>query len=516
MLGRVETSATPSSSEIRRNRRVAAFLVLACGLCLFVWVHPWYDPTNDGSMYIATARSLVAGEGYTYLGESFRIRPPGFSLLLAPLIALAGTNFLAINVFVSLFGVLAIVALFFFCAPRLGTWLALLVALVVWINPGFQRLCNQVMSDVPGIASVLLALLAERRLQRRPLFAEGGWKRQLLFGAAVALAGHVRTSVFLLLPAILAARCLGRFTRNGEGEPWRPWVLGNVLFVLGAIALIAPWSVRNAWQAPEGPADQTRLYDYSSGMWHRDMGDPNSERLSLAEIGARFPERAVQIGASLGSRLVRNERSAGANAWAVFFIVCTAMILVRRREAAELYVLANLVVVAFYFGFASRLMLPCWIFALPATVEVLRGTVRIFLRPGLTDAVVALALVVFAVRDAHPRRGWENIENLHRAYVSVAEEIEQRAPEGKLGAYRAWHLAAHLDRDVYGFEQVQRRAGEPNACEEIIDKYGVETVVLLPLGLPSLLLPEYTRLETYLENRYGAVPGPLKLVRVRP
>jgi hypothetical protein len=42
-------------------------------------VHPWYDATNDGSMYIATARALLAGEGYSYLGSPFLIRPPGFS-----------------------------------------------------------------------------------------------------------------------------------------------------------------------------------------------------------------------------------------------------------------------------------------------------------------------------------------------------------------------------------------------------------------------------------------------------
>jgi len=85
-----------------------------------------------------------------------------------------------------------------------------------------------------------------------------------------------------------------------------------------------------------------------------------------------------------------------------------------------------------------------------------------------------------------------------------------------LGAYRAWDLSVYLGRAVYGFEQVQRRAGRPGACEELIDKYGIDTVVLAPVGLPALLLPEHTRLETYIENRYGSSRERLKLIRVRP
>ena len=76
-----------------------AFALLAIGLLAsLVWtVHPWYDPENDASMYVATARALVGGEGYSYLGMPFSMRPPGWPVLLAPLIATLGTSFLALN-----------------------------------------------------------------------------------------------------------------------------------------------------------------------------------------------------------------------------------------------------------------------------------------------------------------------------------------------------------------------------------------------------------------------------------
>ena len=130
--------------------------------------------------------------------------------------------------------------------------------------------------------------------------------------------------------------------------------------------------------------------------------------------------------------------------------------------------------------------------------------------------LIALLLLALACMDFQPRKGWKNIQERHETFAAVSDEIQRRAPDAVLGAYRAWDLAVHLNRAVYGFEQAQRREGRPNACEGIIDKYGIDTVVLVPLGLPALLLPEHTRLETYIENRYGPAPDPLKLIRVRP
>jgi lipopolysaccharide export LptBFGC system permease protein LptF len=41
-------------------------LLAAVLVGLNLWVHPWYDPINDAIVYIGTAQSLAAGEGYTY------------------------------------------------------------------------------------------------------------------------------------------------------------------------------------------------------------------------------------------------------------------------------------------------------------------------------------------------------------------------------------------------------------------------------------------------------------------
>ena len=43
--------------------------------------------------------------------------------------------------------------------PLAGPAVAFFVALAVWLNPGFQKLCLQVLSDVPGAALILICLV---------------------------------------------------------------------------------------------------------------------------------------------------------------------------------------------------------------------------------------------------------------------------------------------------------------------------------------------------------------------
>jgi len=60
-------------------------LVLVCIATLPFLVHGWFeanDETNDAAIYVACARSILAGDGYSYLGVPFTIRPPaGLSMV---------------------------------------------------------------------------------------------------------------------------------------------------------------------------------------------------------------------------------------------------------------------------------------------------------------------------------------------------------------------------------------------------------------------------------------------------
>src|SRR5829696_7692856 len=107
---RARPPAEPDRPWTRLDRALFAALLALLSLSLLWLVHPWYEAssgngsgTNDASMYILCAKSLLAGEGYTYLERPFTVRPPGFSLLIAPLIAWRGLDFHALNLLVGSF-----------------------------------------------------------------------------------------------------------------------------------------------------------------------------------------------------------------------------------------------------------------------------------------------------------------------------------------------------------------------------------------------------------------------------
>src|SRR5262245_52776649 len=207
----------PHDARARLARRLAAlFVALVVAGSLFWSVHPWYDPTNDGSMYIATARALVRGEGYSYLGIPFLIRPPGFSCLIAPILWARGTDFLALNLEVSLFGALGVFLFHLLLRARAGLVAATFVPLVLWFNAGYQELCNQVMSDVPGWTLLGACFLLERRCAKR----RTEWT-ELALGAAIGLSSYVRAGNLLLVPAFLCAGAARELFRSPERTGWR-------------------------------------------------------------------------------------------------------------------------------------------------------------------------------------------------------------------------------------------------------------------------------------------------------
>lgn len=459
-----------------RVERVTLALLLA-GLALsLLWVvHPWYDAANDGSMYLLTARSLLRGEGYSMLEIPFVIRPPGFTLMLAPILWARGLDFHAFNLLVNAFGLVACFFLYLFARERIGRANATLVVLLLWLEPGFRRLCNQTMSDVPGLALILGCLVLERLLDRRP-----GWRRDIVLGLAIGLSAYVRTNLVLLVPAILCARILRKRDREERVDTLPERLRGTAIVGLTVFLCLVPWQVRNAGIELDTPVDQTKLASYGSGMWHVDPGDPESRRLSLGEVLARVPEQSAEIIETLGRRMSSAE---GFELPVTFLLLGSLLwVLWKRRETAEFFAFGYLCVLLVYFGFIPRLVLPILALGLIATVELLRdlsaraaGPAR---RVGAERAVtMVLALVLLVEADARPdwdqlREKHETLEETVRAFESLVDE------DAVLASHRAWHYALLMDRPIRAMEFAVEREGDPAAVESILDKYGVDTVLL--------------------------------------
>ncbi len=497
-----ERDIEPAPAAWTRTRLAAFALFVASSLASLAWIaHPWFDLSVDASIYLLTTESLLAGDGYTYLGEPFSIRPPGFSVLIAPLLATYGTDFRALNLFIGVWGVAGVVLLLWYQRARLGFWLALLVALAVWWNPGYQRLSTQTMSDVPGAALLLACLLVERWAR-----AARSVRRDLVLGLCIGLSSYVRSLLILLVPAILLSRLLLR--DRAFDASWRRFAARRML-PLAAVALLAlaPWSLRNRLEASAAPAEQTRLHSYRVALLHVDPADPGSPLLGPSEILARVPLRMHQVMSVLGSRM-RNDYVGKGDPAGEFqpahagLALCAlggaAIALWRRREPAELFVFGSLAVIVTYFGFGGRLLLPVHLLAFPAAVEVARDAVarRAGARAG---GVAAGALVLLLLGfDAGPRRDLYEIEREHRTHAELGRSVASAVgPDVRLAAPIGANYSVFLGRPVYNLEYAALHNRPIAAVDRVIERHRVGAVVL-----PSWT-PHDDRLASHLRGRYG-------------
>ena len=456
-----------------------AFLVIACTSLAWL-VHPWYERANDATLYLLTARSLANGDGYSYLGEPFTVRPPGFSALLVPFVRGAHVDFHAVNLYVSAYGVACLAFLFALSRKRLGAWLAFALCLALWFNPAWQRLCNTVLSDVPGTALLLACLLVEHEFGRAH---RGSWTRDALLGFAVGLASLVRSMNVLLVPAIACARVCEAWSDGARGKALAARIARRLLpLAAGAAVALAPWSLWSAANRPEGAVDQLYVHSYSTAMWHTDIGDPRSALRPTNEILGRIPERAEKLAALLGSRLQAPETGAVELVLGGLAFAGVLLALGRRRGAGEFFVVGAACMLLVFVSFLDRHALPVWLLAMVAALEgfvYVMGKLR-------TPAILARAAAVAAVASAawvdwSPRRNWDVIEASHaqmsRYCAAVAKELPADArPAAQLG----WHYALYLGRPVWSLTMEEKRNG-PLAIGALLEKHRIDTVLLSDL-----------------------------------
>ena len=482
----------------RRSLVLLAVLALLMLGSLPFLVQSFYevsDETNDASMYILSAQALVRGEGYAYLGQPFIARPPGLSFLIAPIVAWRGLDFAAMHLVVSLFGVAGALLLFVWTRPRVGDAVAAALGLSLWLNPGYQHFSNQVMSDVPGAALVLAILVAERWAARSP-----SARRELCLGALIGLATYVRTVCVLLLPAILAARVLANLRASEPRLSWPDCLRKRAaLASLACVLVMLPWSVRNALVAPPPPTDQNFIYSYWTGIFHADAGDPGSPTRPLSELASIFPERMRAIADLLGARLEGDVTAVPAWVLGLWIAACVAFLLVRRARSSEILFCLVAVVLVTYFGYRVRLGLPMYVVGLAAWAEVHLALAARFLGMPRARAGVTAALLALTALDFRPRSSRNEIELEFERERAQARAFAEAVPDdSRLGARVGWHYALLLERPIWSLRFAIDRSPKKNvaAMEGVIDKYGLDTVLIGPSKIESFYLP-------YLTATYG-------------
>ena len=213
------------------------FIVALLAVLLFVLAYPLPVVHDDAVEYLALARNLASGNGFTVDGSIPAVyRPPLFSALLGGWFFLTGTSSVAsAAIFQSLvhaLGVLAAFLLFLELAPSLA-W-ATGGALFLAMNPLLVTRVVFVLQEPTLLLFTTLSAHLSVRMVKAPSVP-----RAALTGAAWGLCTLAKMGAWFA-PFMLLAICFlpGRLRRK-----WRGIEAAVVLACFTAV--IAPWTIRN-------------------------------------------------------------------------------------------------------------------------------------------------------------------------------------------------------------------------------------------------------------------------------
>ena len=269
-----EPTETPRGSGRRRFVLGLSLIALAGLVVRVVYVLGWKNPGpayGDALYYHWGANYLADGEGYLHplqlLWEGLRIpgadHPPGYMTVLAAFSLVGLQTFLQHQLVSCLLGTAGVVAMGLAGRRIGGERVGYLVALATALSPNVWFHDAAVMSEtlVVGTTGAVL-LTAYRWWDRRTLEAA------LWFGAAVGVAGLVRSEALLLGPAIALPLAVGAWRRAGGDDPTavaaRARAIGLQVAAAGGLAvlLLAPWAVYNLTRF-EHPVPLSAQFDHT-------------------------------------------------------------------------------------------------------------------------------------------------------------------------------------------------------------------------------------------------------------
>jgi len=134
----------------------------------FFFLNPYVDVKgfnqHDPIEYLIRASTIWKGLGYgvafadQYLGVT--VQPPGFSLLLSPIVGIFGFHFTILKLFMVSTAIVFAVTLFYFFRHFISNKaLIYFCILTVMSSPAIFGLSHRIMSDIPFFICVTLALI---------------------------------------------------------------------------------------------------------------------------------------------------------------------------------------------------------------------------------------------------------------------------------------------------------------------------------------------------------------------
>jgi hypothetical protein len=256
---------TPADTERqdRHGPRKHPDLRIAAGITLLAWIQrlvflrsnrdfAWpytFFYEGDSEVFYSYARDLLAGRLYDH-GIPFH--PPGFAWFLAFVHSLLGAGpaaaqvpHVAVKAVMALVGSLTLGLLYLLARPYVGRTVALLGSFLGIYHFGLYVLSIAPVTESFYLALLLLALLVWTRRFEHPLAVPEEERRPGGPGWSVLLGLLLGALALTRAEAALVAVLLVGIGLMGSRRTWaglRPWVL----VALGWIAIVTPWTIRNA------------------------------------------------------------------------------------------------------------------------------------------------------------------------------------------------------------------------------------------------------------------------------
>lgn len=215
-------------------------VLLAC-LPQLTYGHNW---GGDFALYIHQAKSLLSGsqdalattnafmvENSSDHNFSPRLYPWGFPLLLAPVYAGFGLNYMAFKVVECLFLVGSLGVMFFLFKKRLSPWYALLFMAIIGFNTIYLQSSNQVLSELPFLFFSFWSLFLILKFLETPKISMG---LGILTGVVLFFSFSIRTEGIGLFGALTVGQLYGFIRqRSLKKMLWKqalPYLTAAVLF----------------------------------------------------------------------------------------------------------------------------------------------------------------------------------------------------------------------------------------------------------------------------------------------
>lgn len=246
VMDRESPTSTPRHDGARSWLRQPALWLVAIVAVAFLlrlaWaLHVEVDPRTywrwDMSIYDYQAYALAKGMGFVdFAGLPSAHWPPLYPLIVAPLYRLTDNSLLAARLLNVVVGTLTVALVYLLGAKVFGRATGLLAAGLLAVFPSHIFATSLIMTE--PVFTFLFVLVLTAAVYTVLGEGEGRWWQALGIGLLVGAATLVRGEGLLLAGVIPLLILLRR-------RAWRPALANSSLVVLGAIVVIAPWTVRN-------------------------------------------------------------------------------------------------------------------------------------------------------------------------------------------------------------------------------------------------------------------------------